>query len=242
MVSEDSLKRSFLAVVLGAAAAFAAGAEPARATNECRGLQVCVRVAGPWVVVPTRTGVPRPQVEFQLSCPRRYLVGGLDAEVSDAAVDVTFLGKLGSPVNPGITTSRSAVFVATYAGRAARVPTFRPHIGCVPSAGGGGGPVPYRAGAAAAPRPTVRRVTTVHVQPGRRQTAVRPCAAGERLVRGADAVGFYTSRAPAPALASTVHARLRLGADRVTASVRSTGAVRGIRAVVQVAAVCGGGR
>ena len=32
------------------------------------------------------------------------------------AVDVMFLGLLGSPVNPGITTSRSVVFAATYGG------------------------------------------------------------------------------------------------------------------------------
>jgi hypothetical protein len=236
------VKRVLVAAVL--VAALAAGATPARATDECRGLQICVRVAGPWIAVPVRPSLPRPRVEFQLACPRRYVVGGLDAEVSDPAVDVTFLGKLGSPVNPGITTSRAAVFVATYAGRTATAPTFRPHIGCVPSAGGGSGPVPYRAGAAAAlPLPaTIRRVTTLHVRPASTQRAVRRCAVGERLVRAASAVGFYTLRAPAPALVASVRARLEFGADRVEATVRSTGALRGVRALVQLAAICGGGR
>lgn len=238
------MRRSFAAAALAVAAVLAAGAAPAHATNECRGLPVCVRVAGPWVAVQARPSVPRPRVEFQLSCPRRYVVGGLDAELSDPAIDVTFLGKLGSPVNPGITTSRAAVFVATYAGRAATAPTFRPHIGCVPSAGGGSGPVPYRAGGVAAPPlpATIRRVTMLRVRPGSTQRAVRACAAGERLVRGASAVGFYTSRAPSPALVAAVRARLELRVDRVAATVRSTGALRGVRAVVQVAAVCGGGR
>jgi hypothetical protein len=150
------VRRLVLATAFAAALA-AGGAAPAQATNECRGLQVCVRVAGPWVAVPAPSGVPRPSVEFQLSCPRGYIVGGLDAELSARGIDVTFLGKLGSPVNPGITTSRAAVFLARYAGRTATAPTFRPHVGCVPSSGGGGGPVPYRAGAAAAPVQTTIR-------------------------------------------------------------------------------------
>jgi hypothetical protein len=233
-----------LFVIVAVVAALAAGAAPAHATNECRGLMVCVRVTGPWVAVPVRPSVPRPRVEFQLSCPRRYVVGGLDAEISNPGVDVTFLGKLGSPVNPGITTSRAAVFVATYSGRNATAPTFRPHIGCVPSAGGGGGPVPYSAKSVAAlPAPaTIRRITTLRVHPGSTQRAVRPCAVGERVVRGASAVGFYTLRAPSSSLVAAVRARLELNADRVAATVRSTGALRGVRAIVQLAAVCGGGR
>ncbi len=105
-----------LTTAIVAVAALAFGAGSAGAARECDGLQVCVPVAGPWVVVPASSGAPRPQVEFQLSCPRRYVVGGLDAELSHRAIDVTFLGRMGSPVNPGITTSRSAVFVASYVG------------------------------------------------------------------------------------------------------------------------------
>lgn len=233
-----------LLVAAALAAALAAGsAAPAHATNECRGLQVCVRVAGPWVAVPAPAGAPRPRVEFQLSCPRGYVVGGLDAELSVPGIDVTFLGKLGSPVNPGISTSRAAVFVATYAGRSATAPTFRPHIGCVPSSGGSGGPVPYRVGTLAAPlQPTVRRVSTLRVHAGATQRAVRACAAGERLVAGTHAIGFYTARPPSAAVVSAVRTRQQLHADRVTATVRSSSAVQGVRAIVQVAAVCGGGR
>ena len=103
-------------VVVGAALAVAA---PAGGANECDGLMVCVPVAGPWVVVPASTSVPRQRVEFQLTCPRGHVVGGLDAQLSLRAIDVGFIGTLGSPVNPGITTSRSAVFLGTYAGRSA---------------------------------------------------------------------------------------------------------------------------
>ena len=60
-------------VVAGTALAVAA---PAGGANECDGLMVCVPVAGPWVVVPAATGVPRQRVEFQLTCPRGHVVGG----------------------------------------------------------------------------------------------------------------------------------------------------------------------
>ena len=91
-------------------------AAPAGGADECEGLMVCVSVPGPWVVVPTGSSVPRPKVEYQLTCPRGYIVGGLDARLSHRAIDVGFLGRLGSPVNPGISTRRSVVFVASYVG------------------------------------------------------------------------------------------------------------------------------
>ena len=235
------MKRLFVAAV--AVAALAAGAGRAQATSECRGLHVCVRVVGPWVAVPVRTAAPRPRAEFQLSCPRRYVVGGIDADASIRGIDITFLGKLGSPVNPGVSTSRAAVFVATYTGRTAIAPTFRPHIGCIPTSGGGSGPVPYRAVAPAAPpTTTIRRVTTLRVRPGSTQRAVRRCGAGEQLLTGSSAAGFYTSRPPSPSVVTAVRARANVGADRIVATVRSTRTLAGVRAIVQVAAVCGGGR
>jgi len=106
------VKRLFVVATLLAAVA-GLGATPAGATNECRGLPVCVRIAGPWVVVPAALTTPRPRVDFQLSCPRGYVIGGLDAELTDRAIDIDFLGKLGSPVNPGVTTARSALFRGT---------------------------------------------------------------------------------------------------------------------------------
>jgi hypothetical protein len=235
----------FVLAVLVAAAG--ASSRPAHATNECKGLQVCVRVAGPWVVVPTSPRVPRPAVEYQLSCPRRYIVGGLDAELSDRRIDIHFVGKVGSPVNPGITTSRAAVFVATYTGTSARGPTFRPHVGCVPASGGGGGPVPYlnpaAVGAAALPpgEPTTRRVRVLKVRPGASQTGTRACAGAERLVDGWHAIGFYTARPPAASLVASVVARRTLSSNRVTVAVRSGAALRGVRTIVQIGAVCAGG-
>jgi hypothetical protein len=232
---------ALLVAVAGGAAAL--GAQPAVATNECRGLQVCVRVAGPWVVVPAagRT-VPRPHVEYQLSCPRGFIAGGLDAELSDRAIDITFLGKLGSPVGPGVTTSRAVVFVATYAGTGSSATSFRPHLGCLPAAGGGSGPVPYRVSTVVPPgEPTVRRVRNVRLAPG--TTRVRQaCGAGELLVSGWHAVAFYMAKPPDATLIRSVRAARSFSRNSVTVVARAGPAVRSVRAVVQVGAVCGGGR
>jgi hypothetical protein len=232
--------RLALVAVLAAVAAVAA-ASPANATNECRGLQICVRVAGPWVVVPSRGGAPRPRVEFQLSCPRGYLVGGLDAELSNPAIDVAFFGKVGSPVAPGITTSRKAVFVATFVGSSRSAATFRPHIGCVP-ANGAGGRIPTAVTAFHPGQPAVRRVRTLRVAPGRTRFVAAGCASGERFVAGSHAVGFYTLRPPAARLVAAVATRQSLARDHVTVSARAGVGLGRVRAVVQVSAICAGGK
>jgi hypothetical protein len=222
------------------AAVLALGASAAGAARECDGLQVCVPVAGPWVVVPTGNGVPRPKVEYQLSCPRGYVVGGVDAELSHRAIDVSFLGRLGSPVNPGITTSRAAVFGASYVGTGARGPTFRPHIGCMPATGGGGR-VPTSTTAFRPGEPTVRRVRTVRVRPGT-ATVVARCTARERLVAASHAFGFFMRRPPDASLVSSVSGSLSASGGRVTVTVRGDAELDGVRAVVQVHAVCSGAR
>jgi hypothetical protein len=74
-----------LLVLSTVAAACAIVAAPAYATSECRGLQVCVPVAGPWVLASPE------RVEFQLACPKRFVVGGLDAELSTRAIDIGFM-------------------------------------------------------------------------------------------------------------------------------------------------------
>ena len=230
-----------LAVVALVCAVLAIGAGRAEATQECRGLMVCVRVVGPWVVVPARAGAARPRVEFQLSCPRRYLVGGLDAELSNPAIDVSFFGKVGSPVAPGITTSRKAVFVATFVGSSTRAATFRPHIGCVP-ANGAGGRIPTAVTVVHPGQPAVRRVRTLRVAPGRTRFVAARCASGERFVGGSHAVGFYTLRPPAARLVAAVATRQSLARDHVTVGARAGVGLGRVRAVVQVSAICAGGK
>jgi hypothetical protein len=226
--------RRVAALVALTCAVLAAGAARAAPTNECRGLQVCVRVVGPWVVVPASHA----RVEFQLACPRRYIVGGLDAELSDPAVDISFLGKLGAPVAPGVTTSRTAVFVARFVGSTRRTVTFRPHLGCVPASGGGGG-IPtariVRPG-----QPAVRRVRTLRVVPGRSRAVAAGCASAERLIAGSHAVGFYTAKPPAARLVAGVATRQRLSRGHVVVGARGSLALGRVRAIVQVSAICAG--
>jgi hypothetical protein len=230
-----------LLVLAAALAAVAATAAPAGATSECRGLQVCVKVRGPWVVVPSELGTSRAGVQFQLSCPRGFIAGGLDAELSDRAIDLAFFGLLGSPVGPGTTTTRSVVFRGVYTGSPPRTPTFRPHLGCIPVAGGGTGPVPYRKLQALPPgQPTIRRVRTVRLHAGSTR-ATAACAAGERLLSGWHAIGFYTAAPPSAAVVQGVRATRSSSGNRVEVRVNAGAAVNGVRAIVQVGAVCGGG-
>ena len=228
-------------VVAACVVAAMTGAGEARATNECRGLMVCVPVAGPWVVVPAASR----RVEFQLSCPRGYIVGGLDAELTHRAIDISFPGRLGSPVNPGVTTANAAVFAGHYTGVQRQVTSFRPHIGCIPAAGGGGGAPPFaialRSAAAFPPgRPTTRRVRTVRALADRTTRAAQGCARNERLVGATHAVGFNTRRAPSAAVASAVSVRRTVRSGRVNVTVRGTGAIRGLNVIVQVQAICAG--
>jgi hypothetical protein len=232
----------FGALLLLAGALAALSAPSAGATNECRGLQICVRVAGPWVVVPAGLGASRARVDFQLSCPRGYLVGGLDTELTDRAIDVEFSGRIGSPVNPGVTTTRAAVFRASYTGNSPRGPSFRPHLGCVPSSGGGGGPVPFRRPEAVFPpgQPTVLRVRNVRLRPGLVR-ARAACAKSERLVSSWHAVAFYSATPPSISAIQSVSSVRAVRGNGVDVRVRSGAAVRAVRAIVQVGAVCGGG-
>jgi hypothetical protein len=225
-------------LVLGAAGLCALALAPAgsAATRECDGLEVCVPVAGPWVVLPTATSFPRQRVEWRVTCPRGHVVGGLDAELTERAIDVGFLGRIGSPVNPGISTARSVVFYASYVGATARAPSFRPHIGCMPSAGGGER-IPTASEVFRPGEPTVRRVRPERVRPGTRRV-VSSCRAAETLVDASHAFGFYTRRPPTASLVSGVSGRRSVSGRRVSVVVRGDAELGGVRAVVQVHAVC----
>ena len=232
--------RAVVAVGVVVAAALIVGVAPAGATRECEGLMVCVPKPGPWVVVPIGGGAPRPQVEYRMTCPRRYVVGGLDAELSSRAVDVSFLGSLGSPVNPGISTSDSVVFVGSYVGASAASASFRPHIGCLPGRGGGTR-VPTALTTILAGHPTIRRAHEVRVRPGA-TTVSQVCGPRERLVDGASALGFYMRTPPSSSLTRGVTTKLSLNGNRAVVQVRADAEISAVRAVVQVQAVCSSAR
>jgi hypothetical protein len=235
------VRRVLLAAVLVGTGLAAAAWPASAATNECRGLQICVPIAGPWVVVPATSSIPGRRVEYQLSCPSGYIVGGLDAELSDRRIDIGFLALVGSPVNPGVSTKRAVVFYATFVGAQPRLSSFRPHIGCIPSAGGGQR-TPTVARAVPPGTPTVRRVQTVNLLAGRTQHVAATCGRGERLVQATHAVGFYTPGPPTPALVARVKTREAVGANRIAVTVSSATSLGTARAEVQAEAVCAGGR
>ncbi len=226
--------RAFLALaVAGCALSVAASAG---ASDECNGFMVCVSVRGPWVVAPSSTGVSRERVEYQMTCPRGHVVGGLDARLSVRAIDVGFLGTLGTPVNPGISTSRSVVFVGMYVGRSRAAATFRPIIGCIPGSGAGTR-VPTSASAVKPGRPVTRRVRQVRVRPGS-TTVLQRCAAGERLVGSSFAFAFATRTPPSASLVSSVSAKQSARRSSVVVAVRGDAEISTVRALVQVHALC----
>ena len=89
-------------------------------------------------------------------------------------------------------------------------------------------------------QPTVRRVRTVPLRAGS-VTAVAACGAAERLISGWHSVAFYTASAPSLSLARSSRVSQSARGSRVYVRVRSSAALNGVRAVVQVGAVCGGG-
>jgi hypothetical protein len=229
-----------LAALVAALAALAGTlARDAPAADECRGLLVCLPVAGPWVVIPAQSG-PRPaRVEFELRCPvAGYVVAGTDVRLSDPDIDVAMRGETGSPVGPGVTTSRAVLFVATYVGGRRAPTSFRPFIGCVPTSGGGGRALTGTE-ALRPTRPVTRRVTEQRLFAGAVVRAVARCRARETAVDAGHAVAFRTGLPPGRSLMGSVRATSRRAADRavVTATARA-GLPVDVRALVQVIAHC----
>jgi hypothetical protein len=222
-----------LPVLAAAAAVCAIAASPAGATNECKGLQACVPVAGPWVLAGGGS-----EVEFQLACPKGYTVGGLDAELSTPALQVEFRGELGSPVNPGTTTANSAVFLGVLLRGRDAAATFRPHIGCIPG-GGGGQRVPTAYDVYPPSRPAAPKMLELAVHAGTSKH-VAVCPPGQQLGGATYAITFDTPAPPTLALATSVHVTQTIRKGRVHLAVHAGPAVKGHVVMVQVDLVCAG--
>src|SRR5207253_2350451 len=149
-----------------------------------------------WVPLAARTGS---RAAWDIKCPDRFIVGGIDALVSDRSVDVGFLGMIGGPVAPGLATGQDAVLVGTYTGAARRATAFKPFVGCIPTSGGGGRettashakPKVFPVG-----RPALHRAGVVRLRPGLEGSVKPTCAPKERLVSVDAAAGFYTTLPP----------------------------------------------
>jgi hypothetical protein len=237
------VSRAPVAVAVAVAAALAVAAAPDRASardaQECRGLQVCIPVAGPWVVVPEPArGARLSSVQYQLPCRKGSVVGGTDALVSDPWLDLAFLGSLGSPLAPGITAHANAVFIGTYVGPQRRPSTFRPYLGCVPASGGGGRSTvafpQLRPG-----QPLIRRARNVVVPAAFPVTATETCGGGERLVGSGVALAFRGESPPAVEAAADVHAKKAEFEGRVVVTAyRGFAVPLRARVEVQIQALC----
>jgi hypothetical protein len=218
------------AVVVATLAVAAATAASAGAQNECKGIQQCIPVGGPWVYVHGAA-----ETQFLLSCGTKGVVGGVDAVATSSAVRVEFAGRLGAPVSPGVTTTRSVLFRSRVTGTPSGA--FEPWIGCIPANGGGGRST---VSARVAPGPSVVRVAhLVIVTPGEVKTASVSCPVGEKLVGGWHAIAFRTKHAPRFSDAARVSARHALVGRKVVVSVEATDALSiDAHAVVQVGAEC----
>jgi len=223
-----------LVLCIGGLALAALSAGSALAADECDGLRVCLPVAGPWVIVPAGG------VDYELACPLAgYVIGGTDARVAARDVDVSFRGEPGSPVGPGVTTRRSAVYHAVRARAGAGPSSFQPFIGCIPTSGGGGRALTGVATRAAGIKPTqpLRSVVVnTPVRAGPRTVRV-PCPAGSRLVGSTHAAAFRQKVAPSDAQLGAVRVR-RAVVDGIVVARITMSPAAGSRVEVQVRAVC----
>jgi hypothetical protein len=218
-----------LVVSIAAAAAFVPAGE---ATNECRGIRSCIRVPGPWVVVPGRG-----TAQYLLTCPGgKSVVAGLDAQTTSRDVHVDFVGRLGAPVSPGATTTRYALFRAVSTSK--RTQLFQPLLGCVPQQGGGG-----RSTVSASISPPGAsiefRSRIVVIGPGTVRFGRVSCLPSEQLVGAWHAVAFRTKQPPALSSAAFVRARHVVVGKKVVVTGSAGDALSiDAHAIVQVGAEC----
>ena len=224
--------RAALLAVVAALAAAAAFAPAGSATNECHGIPSCIRVPGPWVIVPAHG-----TAEYLLTCPGgRSVVGGLDAQATSRDVRVSFDGRLGAPVQPGQTTTRYAFFRAVSV--SGKTQAFQPLLGCIPTQGGGG-----RSTVSARVVPVGQsleyRSRIVVVGPGDVKFGRVACQKTEKLVGAWHAVAFRTKQPPNLANVALVSAHRAIVGKKVVVTASSTDALSpDAHAIVQVGAEC----
>ena len=225
--------RAFLAAVVLSLAVAAAFAPAGSATNECHGIQACIRVPGPWVVVPARG-----TAEYLLTCPNgKSVVAGLDAQVTSRDVRVDFVGRLAATVQPGATTTRYALFRAVSVSKRAQL--FQPLLGCVPTQGGGGRST-VSARTVSPPGQSLEfRSRIVVIGPGTVRFGHVACKPSEKLVGAWHAIAFRTKQPPPVSNAVYVRAKHVIVGKKVVVTGSAGDALSiDVHAVVQVGAEC----
>jgi hypothetical protein len=209
----------------------------------CEGLPICIPIGGPWVVVPgaaPRTGLAT--TVWQLSCPSTLgLVGGVDARPSKPWISVSFEGRIGSPINPGITTRSDVVFTAVSVGPPGQAASFLPVVGCIPAQGGPRQPTAVKAPTQVRPgAPITRRVRVIEVRSGRPVRGRLACTSGERLLSVETAIGLYTALPPTPTELRSVRVTRSVRAGTVVVTAVQRGLATDRAAQVQIHALCAG--
>jgi hypothetical protein len=236
-----------LLAVLAAAVAVGGSSAPASRSQQppatCEGLTICVPLAGPWVVVPgpaTEATMGAPAV-WQLNCPKG-VIGGTDARVANSWIEITFPGRIGSPVNPGITTRDSIVFTAVSVGPRGRASSFIPFVGCIPAQGGPRTPTGRTAPTAGRPtEPIQRLVYTVELRSRNpRVRSVVGCQPDQRLVGVQTSIGLYTARRPTAAQLRAVRVKWTIRRGQITLNSARVGLAPEVAAQVQLHALCAG--
>ena len=203
------------------------------ATSECHGITTCIKVPGPWVSVPAHGSA-----EYLLTCPKgRSIVGGLDAQVTSRDVRVEFDGRLGAPVQPGVTTTRYAFFRAVSISN--RDQLFQPLLGCIPTQGGGGRST-VSARVVTPPGPALEyRSRIVLVGPGTVKFGRVACQQKEKLVGAWHAVAYRTKKVPATAHTGHVKVTRVIVGKKVVVTASATDSVSiDVHPLVQVGAIC----
>jgi hypothetical protein len=86
-------------------------------------------------------------------------------------------------------------------------------------------------------QPVTRRVRTVRVRPGT-TTIVQRCASGEQLVGASHAFAFETRNPPSASLVSSISGTQSTAGRSVVVRIAGDAELAGVRAVVQVHALC----
>lgn len=222
-----------LAVAILVVAAGLLASTAGAGTTECHGIQTCIHVPGPWVLVPAGGGS-----QFLLSCPRgRSVVAGLDAQATSREVHVWFDARLGAPVSPGVSTTTYALFRAV--STSSRAQLFQPRLGCVPLQGGGGRST-VSATVVTPTGPSLElRARIVIIGPGQLKFAKVACHPNEKLVDSWQATAFRVQQPPNIGAGNLVHVtRTTSGRQVVVTATATDGLSIDAHAIVQVGAVC----
>ncbi len=236
---------AFVAIAAALAASGMAAAPPSiPLPQECKGVAKCIKVPGPWVIVPSHG-----EIGYVLSCPQSQgFAVGVDSLTTSRDIRVTFDGLMGSPIASGRTTGPSILFRAISATH--EQGAFQPFIGCIPISTQTPQTVSLRLSSSGtmarsatrttlgAPKASSTVVTpagpplstlakTIALTPGGVKAATLGCTASQRMVDAWTATAFGTMLPPKLGFAKGVRVRLRTHTDDAYVSVSTSDTIPG---------------